>query len=126
MLMLTVNLRELRLARGWSEAELAHRLNMSQSAYSRLECGTTRLDLERLQQLAAVFGKDLLALLHTEGEGSAAPSTIAGLIASATGQVDDALLARLHRLHAAHCNELAELRARHARAARRMARLLGI
>ncbi|RYC67301.1 helix-turn-helix domain-containing protein [Spirosoma sordidisoli] len=49
-------IRQLREFCGLSQEAVADQLGITQSAYSRLESGTTRLDLPRLQQLAALYG----------------------------------------------------------------------
>jgi transcriptional regulator with XRE-family HTH domain len=49
----------IRLARealGWSQAELARRMNMSQEGVSSYEKGKARIPPERVPDLAAVFG----------------------------------------------------------------------
>ncbi len=40
---------------GFCQEEVAERLNMSQNAYSQLESGKTKLDIERLEQMASLF-----------------------------------------------------------------------
>jgi transcriptional regulator with XRE-family HTH domain len=39
-----------------SQDEVADKLNMTQGAYSRLENGKTRLDIDRLDQIARIYG----------------------------------------------------------------------
>ena len=48
-------IRRFREIKGVSQKEMAHRLNMDPSNYSRIESGETRLTSERLQQIAEVL-----------------------------------------------------------------------
>jgi len=49
--------------RNYSQEYLADRLGISQVSYSRIEKGQTKLDLERMQQIAAVLEVDPMMLL---------------------------------------------------------------
>jgi transcriptional regulator with XRE-family HTH domain len=44
-----------RLQLGYSQQKLAEHLNISQSAYAKIEKGITRLDLERLEQICEIL-----------------------------------------------------------------------
>jgi len=50
-------LRKLREQKGYSQEYIASRLNISQSAYSKIEKGETDLSLKRIDQLASLFEK---------------------------------------------------------------------
>jgi transcriptional regulator with XRE-family HTH domain len=53
---IVVRIQELREAEGWSQAELARRSGVPQSAISRLESGSVGVvNLGHLEKLAAVF-----------------------------------------------------------------------
>ncbi len=52
-------LRELRKARGLTQAELARQIGIQQSDLSRMEKGTYRVSLDNLFKILAVFGMDI-------------------------------------------------------------------
>jgi len=52
------------LKKGWSQEEIAHRLNMSVSGYGSIERGETDINLSRLDKLAKVFEIDLSELVN--------------------------------------------------------------
>lgn len=52
-----------RLIKGYSQEYMSLQLNMSQNAYSRIERGITKIDIERLQQIAFVLSVDLEKLI---------------------------------------------------------------
>lgn len=53
----------IRNIKGWSQEEVAHRLNMSVSGYGCIERGETDIPFSRLQYLAKVFEVELTELL---------------------------------------------------------------
>ena len=53
---LLIRIRRLRELVGYSQDEVADKLGITQGAYCRLEKGHTRLDFERLEKIAAVYG----------------------------------------------------------------------
>lgn len=63
-----MRVRELRLARGWSQAQLAELSGLSVRTIQRIENGTNP-GLESLKSLAAVFGVDV-SELHAELSGA--------------------------------------------------------
>ena len=67
-----VRVRELRLARGWSQAQLAEMSGLSVRTIQRIETGANP-GLESLRELAAVFGVDVSELHPRE---PAAPTTM--------------------------------------------------
>lgn len=121
-----LNIRSLRLQKGLREADVAGALGMSRSAYSRLECGQTRMDLDRLVGIAKVLGVAPWELLLPNGGPSAADDLLGQVVRGTAGRLPEEVLVRLVRLHAAQQAELRLLRERHARTARRVARLLGL
>lgn len=56
-------IKKIRELKGFTQEEIALRLNISQKAYSNLENNITKLDIPRLQDIAGVFDMDLLQLL---------------------------------------------------------------
>ena len=67
-------IRRLRQNKDWSQADVAKQLNISAPAYSKIEDGTTSVNLLRLNQLAILFELNIIDLLigdslnpHTKG-----------------------------------------------------------
>jgi len=56
-------IKETRKRRGWSQSEMAERLNVALKTYQNLESGMTRIDIERLAQVAAILDVELISLL---------------------------------------------------------------
>jgi len=54
----------IRQFKGWSQEEIAHRLNMSVSGYGSIERGETDVNLSRLEKIAKVFEIELLELFN--------------------------------------------------------------
>ncbi|KGE14877.1 helix-turn-helix domain-containing protein, partial [Sphingobacterium deserti] len=52
-----------RFRRGYSQEFMALQLHISQNAYSRIERGVTKLDIERLDAIAALLGVTIEFLL---------------------------------------------------------------
>lgn len=50
------NLKRIRLAKGVTQAHLSKRLDISDMAYSRMENGVTKIDVERLKVIAISLG----------------------------------------------------------------------
>lgn len=50
----------------WSQEEMAEKLNMSPSGYSKIERGETKLYLDKLEQIAQIFNIDLTDLLNND------------------------------------------------------------
>jgi transcriptional regulator with XRE-family HTH domain len=57
------NIRSLRHRKGWSQEEVAIRLDISIPAFSKIETGVTDVNLSRIEQIAAVFGISVIDLL---------------------------------------------------------------
>jgi len=62
-------IRFIRQLKGWSQEEMAYRLNMSNSGYGSIERGETDVNLSRLEEIANIFGMDL-AELSSLNEGN--------------------------------------------------------
>ena len=56
-------IRALRELNNWSQEDMAERLNVSKSSYSRLERDESKLDLNKLEKLAAIFQVDVTELI---------------------------------------------------------------
>ena len=59
-------LRHLRKNKGLKQEDVAAALNMSQNAYSLLESGKTRIDLERLYQIANFYKLSIYDILKED------------------------------------------------------------
>ncbi|BAP56890.1 transcription factor, MBF1 [Thioploca ingrica] len=55
-------IRFIRQLKGWSQEEVANQLEMSVNGYGSIERGETDVKLSRLEQIAHVFGMELLEL----------------------------------------------------------------
>ncbi|MDZ7857276.1 helix-turn-helix transcriptional regulator [Sphaerotilus sp.] len=62
---LTHHLRALRLAKGWSQAELGQRLGVGQSRVARIERDPTAISVEQLWRVLAVL--DVQVVLRPRG-----------------------------------------------------------
>lgn len=56
-------IRKIRTLKGYSQEYVSSLLNISQSAYSDIENNKTKINLERIQELASVFEMDLNDLM---------------------------------------------------------------
>lgn len=57
-------IRTLRKDKQWSQEEMATRLEMSPAGYAKIERGETRLNLQRLEQIADIFEIDIAELIQ--------------------------------------------------------------
>jgi transcriptional regulator with XRE-family HTH domain len=57
-------LRLLRKLKGYTQEEIAEKLNMSRRAYSNLESDTTKIDVPRMSEIAKVYGIEMDDLLN--------------------------------------------------------------
>lgn len=58
-------IRLLRHQRGWSQEDVAKRLDISIPAFSKIETGITDVNLSRLDQISKLFGLSIIQLLAT-------------------------------------------------------------
>lgn len=65
---LNEKLRFIRHIKKWSQEEIAHRLNMSPSAYGSVERGETKLSFQRLEEIAKIFDVELSDLIDLNTE----------------------------------------------------------
>lgn len=56
-------IRFMRMFKGWSQEEMAEKLDMAVSGYAKIERGETDINFSRLQQIAQVFGIELAYLV---------------------------------------------------------------
>jgi len=63
---LDTKLRKLREQKGWSQMDVAHQLDISQSAYNKWEAGQAKPTLPNLQKLAEIFEVDFLDLIYAQ------------------------------------------------------------
>ena len=64
--MLKENLVILRNIHGYSQEEIAEKINISRQAYAKWESGATVPDIEKCSLLAAVYGVTIDSLIKTE------------------------------------------------------------
>lgn len=57
------NIRTLRRQKGWSQEDIAMRLDISIAAFSKIETGVTDVNLSRIEQIAATFEISIIELL---------------------------------------------------------------
>lgn len=57
------NIRQLRQKNGWSQGEVAKRLNISIPAFSKIETGVTDINFSRLDQIARLFDISTLEVI---------------------------------------------------------------
>jgi transcriptional regulator with XRE-family HTH domain len=63
-------IRLLRHQKGWSQEDVAKRLDISIPAFSKIETGITDINLSRLEQIASLFELTVVQLLtFTDAEG---------------------------------------------------------
>ncbi|MBP3943587.1 helix-turn-helix transcriptional regulator [Sphingobacteriaceae bacterium WQ 2009] len=58
-------IRLLRHQKGWSQEDVAKRLDISIPAFSKIETGITDVNLSRLNQISKLFGLSIVQLLST-------------------------------------------------------------
>jgi transcriptional regulator with XRE-family HTH domain len=59
-------IRQFRHDKGWSQEDVAKRLNISIPAFSKIETGITDVNFTRLEQIAEVFGLTVIAFLQED------------------------------------------------------------
>jgi len=57
--LVAIRIKEKRMLLNYTQDYVAHRLNISQNAYSKLECGLTSCTVERLFEIAEIFQTDI-------------------------------------------------------------------
>ena len=61
---LSTKLRQLRDQKGWSQLDVAHQMDISQSAYNKWGSGQSKPTLPNLQKLSEIFEVDFYSLLN--------------------------------------------------------------
>ena len=61
-------IRSIRLAQNLTQEEMAEKLDLSTNSYSKLEQGKTKIDIERILQIANIFNIDVADLLKEGGD----------------------------------------------------------
>ena len=61
-------IRFLRESKSWSQEEMAAKLNMSPSGYSKIERGETKVAIPKLIKIAEIFDLDLIELIPLDGK----------------------------------------------------------
>lgn len=62
-------IRMMRELNRWSQEEMAEKMNMSLNGYAKIERGETKLNLEKLEQIAQIFNTDIIEFINNR-EGS--------------------------------------------------------
>jgi transcriptional regulator with XRE-family HTH domain len=62
-----LNIKKRREQKGLRQQDMADKLNMTVRSYQNLESGSTRLDLERLEQVAGILETSMEELLKQDG-----------------------------------------------------------
>jgi transcriptional regulator with XRE-family HTH domain len=62
-----LNIKRQREVKGLRQQDMAERLSMSLRSYQSLECGETKLDIERLERIATILETSMEDLLRPEG-----------------------------------------------------------
>ena len=62
------NIRTIRHQRNWSQEDVANRLGISIPAFSKIETGVTDINLSRLEQIANIYGVNVVNLLAPDLE----------------------------------------------------------
>lgn len=64
------NIRQLRQRQGWSQGEVAKRLDISIPAFSKIETGITDVNISRLSQIADLFEVSAVDIISSEENGT--------------------------------------------------------
>lgn len=61
-------IRKFRISKGWDQATIAAKLDITRSSYSKIESGSTDVNLSRLEQIALILEVKLIDLLSFDPE----------------------------------------------------------
>lgn len=61
-------IRKFRVSKGWDQAFMASKLDITRSSYSKIESGSTDVNLSRLEQVAFILDVKLIELLSFDPE----------------------------------------------------------
>lgn len=56
-------IKTMRELKGWTQEDVAEKLELSVAGYSKIERGKTKLNLDKLEQIAQLFNLDIIELL---------------------------------------------------------------
>ena len=59
------NIKRFRELRGYSQDFMAHKMNITQGSYAKIEKENTKLTLERLQQISEILELDMSSFINT-------------------------------------------------------------
>ncbi|UOP04512.1 helix-turn-helix domain-containing protein [Conchiformibius kuhniae] len=68
-MMLNDKIRMLRKLNNWSQEQMAEKMQMTKSGYAKIERGQSKINMERLEQIAAIFDIDVLELMTRGNNG---------------------------------------------------------
>lgn len=68
-MVLNDKIRILREMKNWTQEEMAEKMQMSKSGYSKIERGQSKMTTEKLEQIAAIFDIDVMELLKNHNNG---------------------------------------------------------
>jgi transcriptional regulator with XRE-family HTH domain len=63
---LVYKIKKFRVSKGYSQEDISKKLNISQSAYAKIENGITKLDIDRLFDISKILEIDIADLLNVE------------------------------------------------------------
>ena len=89
--MLREKIKQKRKERGYSQDYMANQLGITTSAYSKIERGETRIDIDRLKQLSETLETDVIDLLSDENVVIAynGDHSVNGYHATQTNHIDE-------------------------------------
>lgn len=65
-MLINEKIRFMRQQKGWSQEEMAHRLNMSPNGYGNIERGHTNINMTKLKKIAVFFDVNLTELFECD------------------------------------------------------------
>lgn len=63
------SIRTIREIKQWTQEEMAEKLDMSLNAYSKIERGKTKLNFDKLEQIAQIFQINVAELIESKEKG---------------------------------------------------------
>ncbi|MDR1876577.1 MAG: helix-turn-helix domain-containing protein [Flavobacteriaceae bacterium] len=84
------NIRRFRELRGYSQEYMAHELDLTQSAYGKIEKETVKITVDRLQKIADILEVDLANLINSKNQNIF--NQYNNQIANANGHVENQYL----------------------------------
>nr|WP_262511039.1 helix-turn-helix domain-containing protein [Pedobacter namyangjuensis] len=88
-----INIRQLRQKNGWSQGEVAKRLQISIPAFSKIETGITDINISRLEQIANLFEVSTMQIISKDIENIHAGSfTEVGILKQKVSVQEDEII----------------------------------